>query len=86
MSSSFLQPFVNYTTPKATSFVLNTESTYDWEARDWAVPINADVFQLVQIGGQTIQISGGVRYWVTSPDSGPDGWGARFVVTLLVPK
>jgi hypothetical protein len=44
------------------------------------------VFQLVQIGGQTIQIGGGVRYWVTSPESGPDGWGARFVVTLLFPK
>jgi hypothetical protein len=86
VNSTFLQPFVNYTTKTATSFVLNTESTYDWESREWSVPINADVFQLLKIGGQRVQVGGGVRYWLTAPDSGPDGWGARFQVTLLFPK
>lgn len=86
VNSTFLQPFLNYTTKKATSFTLNTESTYDWESSEWSVPINADVFQMVKIGGQRLQIGGGVRYWVQSPDTGPDGWGARFVVTLLYPK
>ena len=67
------------------SFALNTESTYDWESSDWSVPINADVFQLLKIGGQRVHIGGGVRHWLASPDSGPDGWGARFQVTLLFP-
>ena len=86
VNSTFLQPFVNYTTKRATSFVLNTELTYDWEASEWSVPVNADVFQLVKIGGQRVQVGGGVRYWVASPDSGPDGWGARLVATLLFPR
>src|SRR5206468_7964292 len=30
ISATFLQPFVTYTTPTAWSFMLNTESTYDW--------------------------------------------------------
>lgn len=86
VNSTFLQPFLNYTTKKATSFTLNTESTYDWESNEWSVPINADVFQMVKIGGQRLQIGGGARYWVQSPDSGAEGWGARFAVTFLFPK
>lgn len=86
VNSTFLQPFLNYTTKKATSFALNTESSYDWESSEWSVPINADVFQLLKIGDQRVQVGGGVRYWLASPDSGPDGWGARFQVTLLFPK
>jgi hypothetical protein len=85
ISQTFLQPFVNYTTKKATSFVLNTESTYDWEAEQWSVPINADVLQLVKVGGQRMQIGGGVRYWAESPEFGPQDWGARVVVTFLFP-
>lgn len=86
ISSAFLQPFLNYTTKKATSFVVNTESTYDWKNSEWSVPINADVYQLVKVGGQSLQIGGGARYWVKSPESGADGWGARFQVTFLFPR
>jgi hypothetical protein len=32
VNSTFLQPFISYTTPKAWTFALNTESTYNWEA------------------------------------------------------
>jgi hypothetical protein len=85
ISQTFLQPFVNYTTKRATSFVLNTESTYDWEAEQWSVPINADVLQLVKIGEQRVQVGGGVRYWAESPEFGPQDWGARLVVTFLFP-
>ena len=73
------------TTRRATSFVLNTESTYDWTAEEWSVPINALVQQMLKVGDQRLQLGGGVRYWVESPESGPDGWGARVVLTLLFP-
>jgi hypothetical protein len=85
-NSTFLQPFATYTTKKATSFYLNTESTYDWEAKEWSVPINAGVLQLLKIGGQRIQVGGGVRYWADAPEEGPEGWGARIQVTLLYPR
>jgi hypothetical protein len=85
VNNTFLQPFLNYTTKKATSFVLNTESTYDWEADEWSVPINALVQQMFKVGDQRLQLGGGVRYWVDTPETGPDGWGARVVLTLLFP-
>lgn len=85
-SQTFLQPFLSYTTAKATSFTLNSESTYDWEREQWAVPINAIVAQMFKIGDQRVQAGVGARYWADAPEGGPDGWGARFVVTLLYPK
>ncbi len=39
VNSTFLQPFVSYTTKTYTTFGLNTESTYDWEQSQWTVPI-----------------------------------------------
>ena len=86
ISATFLQPFVSYTTPKATSFTLNTESTYDWETSEWSVPINFAVAQVVKIHKQPVQFSLGARYYAQSAEYGPDGWGARFQVTLLFPK
>ena len=85
-SDTFLQPFVSYTTPKATSFTFNTESNYDWEDHQWSVPINALVGQVVKIGHRPVQFSLGARYWAEAPEGGPEGWGARFEVTLLFPK
>nr|WP_272212832.1 hypothetical protein [Marinicella sp. W31]MDC2878755.1 hypothetical protein [Marinicella sp. W31] len=85
-SATFLQPFLSYTTPKATSFTLNTESTYNWQTEDWSVPINFVVTQVVKIGKQPVQFGLGARYWAASPDGGPQGWGARFQVTLLFPQ
>jgi hypothetical protein len=85
VNNTFLQPFLNYTTKRATSFVLNTESTYDWEAEEWSVPVNALVQQMFSVGGQRLQLGGGVRYWADAPESGPEGWGARVVLTFLFP-
>ncbi len=86
INASYVQPFLSYTTPRATSFTLNTESTYDWEQHQWSVPINAMVAQIFKIGGRPVQIGGGVRYWAEAPDGGPKDWGARLVVTYLFPK
>jgi hypothetical protein len=86
VNSTFLQPFISYTTPKAWTFALNTESTYDWEAEQWSVPINFTVAKLVKVNKQPIQLTAGIRYWAESPDNGPDGFGARLAVTFLFPK
>jgi hypothetical protein len=77
---------VNYTTPTAWSFILNTESTYDWENEEWTVPVNAMVTKMTRVGGQMVSIGGGLRYWVDSPPGGPEGVGYRAVVTLLFPR
>jgi hypothetical protein len=85
VSSTFLQPILNYTTKDAWTFGLNTESTYDWNHHQWSTPINAFVSKLLKFGTQPVSIGGGVRYWAASPDTGPHGWGARLIVTFLFP-
>lgn len=86
VNATFLQPFLSYTTPRATTYALNTESTYNWEVSKWSVPINLTVTQLMKVGDQPVSIGGGVRYWAQGPDGGPEGWGARLIMTLLFPK
>ena len=86
VNATFVQPFVTYTTPTATTFVLNTESSYDWEARQWSVPIMAGVTQVLRLGGQLVQVGALARYWAESPPQGPHGWGLRLNVTLLFPR
>jgi hypothetical protein len=85
VSSTFLQPFVSYTTPDAWTFGVNLESTYNWETEEWSVPVNFTVAKLTKIGEQPVSFTAGVRYWAESPDSGPDGLGFRGVITLLFP-
>ena len=85
VNATFLQPFLTYTTPNAWTFSLNTESTYDWAANRWAVPVNLVVAKVTKVGNQLVSLGAGVRYWVDGPESGPHGWGARLVATLLFP-
>jgi hypothetical protein len=85
VSSLYLQPFLSYTTKTATSFTINTESTYNWKTNDWTTPINLMVSQLVRIGKQPVQFLFGYRDYVEAPDNTFD-WGLRFQVTFLFPR
>jgi hypothetical protein len=85
VNATFLQPFVSYTTQSATTFALLTESTYDWHDRQWTVPINVAVSQLVTIGDQHLSLQLGGRVYAEKPAGGPD-WGLRAAVTFLFPK
>ncbi len=86
INSTFLQPFLAYTTKDAWTFTANSESTLDWEADDWSIPINGIVSKLVTFGKQPLSLGMGLRWWATTPDSGPEGLGFRYVVTFLFPK
>jgi hypothetical protein len=86
VNNTFLQPFVSFTTKTATTFTLQTESSYNWVSEEWSVPINAIVSQVVKVGSQLIQLKLGARYWVDSPETGPEGWGLKAGVVFLFPK
>ncbi len=86
ISNTFLQPFLSYTTATAWTFALNTESTYDWKANEWSVPINLTVSKLVKVNEQPISLTAGLRYWAAAPDNGPEGLGVRLGLTFLFPK
>ena len=85
VSSTFMQPFLTYTTKTFTTFGINTETTYDWEHHQGTVPLNWYVQQLLKIDKLPIAFQVGVRYYAEKPDGGPD-WGLRFTTTFLFPK
>ena len=84
VSSTFLQPFLTYTTKTKTTFGVNTESTYDWREHQWTVPVNIFVSQLVRIGKLPVSFTLGGKVYADGPSGAPD-WGIRFVVTPLFP-
>lgn len=86
VNSTFLQPFVSYTTLDAWTFTLNTESTYDWEGDQWSVPVNFTVGKLVKFDKQPVSFTAGLRYWADAPENAQEGLGFRFVVTFLFPQ
>lgn len=86
INATFLQPFLSYTTPNAVSFTVNSESTYDWEAEQWTIPLNFLVSKVLPINGRPVSIQGGIRYWAESADGGPDDFGLRLNVTYLFPR
>src|SRR5262245_44848282 len=84
VNSTFLQPFVSYTTKTHTTYGLNTESTYDWHNSQWTVPINLTVAQLTKLGKLPIQFTLGAKVYADGPSGNAD-WGLRFVITPLFP-
>jgi hypothetical protein len=86
LSFTFLQPFLSYVTTTKTTYIINSESTYDWESSEWAVPINLMANQMIKVGPQIMQIGVGARYWADSPEGAAEDWGARLQVIFLFPK
>src|SRR6267378_4042229 len=74
-----------YTTKTATTFGVNTESTYDWENEQWTVPVNVFVTQLLKLGPLPISLSLDGRDYAERPIGGPD-WGLRFAITFHFPR
>lgn len=85
ISTTFVQPFVNFITPTHTTLVLNAEASRDWTGRTWSVPVHAMVNQILKLGPQPMSLFVGARYWAESPEQGPEGLGWRFGTTLLFP-
>lgn len=86
ISSTFIQPFVSYTTPTAWTFALNTESTYDWNTEEWSVPVNLTASKLLKLGDQPVSVGVGIRHWADSPNGGPEGTAYRLFMTFLFPS
>ena len=83
----YVQPFLAYTTRTYTTVSINTESTYNWKASQWSVPVNLTLTQILKLGNQPLSLQIGARYWADTPEGiGPKGWGYRFQLTLLFPK
>lgn len=82
----YYQPFVSYVTPSAWTFTVNTQSTFNWDARRAENPLNADVSKLVKIGDMPVSFQVGARYYLSSVPGGPSGWGGRASITFIFPR
>lgn len=85
MSLSFLEPFFTYTTKTATSFSILTESNYDWLNRQWYVPIEAGLGQMLLFGHQPVSFGLTGKYWAVKPQTSGD-WSLRFTITFIFAK
>lgn len=85
INSTFIQPFLTKGIGQGRTIGANFESTYDWEAEQWTVPLNLFYSKVSKIGGQMVSYQGGVRGYLDKPAGGPE-WGLRFTFTLLFPK
>ena len=85
INATYLQPFASYTFPSQTTLNLSSESTYNWTAGTWTVPLVAGVTQILKVGGQPISVGLFGKYYVVRPDGAP-AWGLRFALTFLFPK
>lgn len=86
ISSTFIQPVLAYSTNTGITYTLKAESTYNWESEEWSVPINANIAKVTKWVNQVVSYGGIVRYWVESPNGGPEGWGAHLMLTFVFPK
>ncbi len=85
ISSTMLQPFVSYNLGHGRSVSLSLDSTYNWEASQWTLPINLDATQVFKIQDQAMSIQVGGRYYADGPD-GSAKWGLRTTLTFMFPE
>lgn len=84
-SVSLLQPFASYNFGGGTSVSLSVDTNYDWDNKQWTVPINFGVSQVFTVGPQAMSFQIGGRYYADAPTGGPE-WGLRTTLTLLFPQ
>jgi len=86
ISNTFIQPFAAYTWPNAWTVSLQSESTYNWKAEEWAVPVNIAVSKLVRFGKLPVSLQAGTGYWMKSATNGPEGVRLRVQANFVLPK
>lgn len=85
VNATFLQPFFVTALGEGANVALNTEMTYDWNSERWSIPINLAYNKVFKVGDQMMQWQVGGRYYVETPEGGPE-WGIRIGLTFLFPK
>ena len=85
---TFVQPFLSHTTPRAISYAINSEATFDHEAVDgdeWTVPIHVSVSKVTRFGPFPFSVSVAYGYFADAPAIGPER-KLRAQFTLILPR
>jgi hypothetical protein len=85
ISSLFVQPFLTKGIGKGRTISMNTETTYNWENKEWLIPFNLAYSKVSKLGDQLVSNQVGARVYLKTPyGNGPD-WGLRYTFTLMFP-
>jgi hypothetical protein len=87
VNQMFVQPFLAYTTKKAVTLTIQSESVGNFEADSdqWTVPINVLVSKVSSFGMFPASYQVGVGGYAVHADGGPS-WKIRGAIVLLLPK
>ncbi len=85
ISSMFVQPFLAKGLGKGRTLSLQAESTYNWNTRQWSVPINVLYSKVSKWGTQMVSNQVGLGWYATGPSGGPE-WQLRYMMVLLFPR
>jgi hypothetical protein len=83
--STYLQPFLAKGMGNGRTVMVNLEALFDHENGTETIPMNLHYSKVTKLGSQMVSLQGGVRYYLDSPEQGPE-WGLRFEFRLLYPK
>jgi len=86
ISNTFVQPFVAYTWPSKWGVSLQSETTYNWKAKELSVPVNLAVSKLVFFGKLPVSLQAGTGYWLKSATNGASGARFRLQANFVLPK
>ena len=85
ISMSYLQPFASHSNKHGFTFSFASETSYDWLADRWTIPLVCGISQILPAGGHLISAGASVIYHLQSP-SNTSKWSARVSITLLFPQ
>ena len=87
IDSTYVQPFAAKALGHGRTFTMSSETTYNWESREWTVPLILTYSKVGKLGKrQLVSNAFAIKYYADTPDGfGPD-WGVRYTFTLLYPK
>lgn len=86
ISNTFVQPFAAYTWPNAWTVSMQSESSYNWTAEQWSIPVNVSASKLIRFGRLPVSLQAGLGYWMESPRTGPEGLRFRVQASVVLPK
>jgi hypothetical protein len=86
VSSTFLQPFVNYNLGGGLAVGAVFEATANWKADEhWTAPLVFTVSKLARLGSRPVNFVAGAGPTVASPEGGST-WRFRFMAVFLFPR
>lgn len=86
VTSTFLQPFLNYNLGSGLSVGVTMEATANWEAdQAWTSPLLFNVSKVTRLGQRPVNFTLAAGPMVASPDGGAN-WRLRMAATFLFPR